>query len=97
MKAERSSKSKGRRVLVSTLILTGLSAITLGLMINSLAQLTKAFDVGSLLLFVVSAYLTLVLIYSIATIFYNVDKLRGKQKRSVWYLELNSQKEGGSK
>lgn len=72
-----------------------LSAITIGLMIQSFSQLIKGFDVLSLVILIVSAYVSIVLIYSIATIFYNVDKLSGRQKRILKFLELPSQKEGG--
>jgi len=50
-----------------------------------------------LLLFLVSTYLTLVLMYSIVSIFYNVDKLKGRQKKRLRFLEIHVDREGGER
>jgi hypothetical protein len=94
MTDERSLISNGRKVLLSTFILIGLSAVTFWVLTYSFTQLTKGFDIFHLLVFVLFTYLTLVLIYSVVTIFYNVDKLRGRQKRHLRFLELRTQKGG---
>ena len=77
---------------MSTFILIGLSAVTFWFLTYSFTQLTAGFDILYLLLFIFFAYITLVLIYSVVTIFYNVDKLKGRQKRYLGFLELNIQK-----
>jgi membrane protein implicated in regulation of membrane protease activity len=97
MKARRISISSGKRVLIFTMILLFLSAVTIGLMLHYFGQLLKGFDVVALLIFAVSTYLTIVLLYSVVTIFYNVDKLSGRQKRTLRFLELRSPKEGEGK
>ncbi|UCD92077.1 MAG: hypothetical protein JSV43_07570 [Methanobacteriota archaeon] len=97
MKEKRISISNGKRVLIFTLFLLFLAAITIGLTLHYFGQLMKGFDVVGLLIFAVSTYLTIVLLYSVVTIFYNVDKLSGRQKRTLKFLEFRSQKEGEGK
>jgi hypothetical protein len=92
---KRRTRSPGKRLLLSTIFLICLTALTMGFMVNSFATLTRGFDVVALLVFIFSTFVTLVLMYAIVTIFYNVDKLRGKQKRTLRFLELTGQKEGG--
>ena len=71
-----------------TLLLIGLSGASLALAFHSFGQLLGAFDVLFLLLLFVSLYATIVGVYAIITIFYNVDKLGGRQKRTLKFLEL---------
>jgi hypothetical protein len=94
MKDEVRVRSAGRKVIFSTLLLMAISAVTLWLMVFSFSNLMKAFDIFLLLLLIASTYLTIVLIYSISTIFYNVDKLKGRQKRRLEFLEIRTDKEG---
>lgn len=82
--------SSGRRLLLSTLILVALSGISLVLVIHSIGQLLKAFDILYVLILLASLYTTVVVIYSVATIFYNVDKLSGRQRRTMPSLEFRS-------
>lgn len=94
MTDERTLISSSRKVLLSAFILISLSAATFWILTYSFTQLTKGFDIFHLLVFVFFTYLTIVLIYSVVTIFYNVDKLRGRQKRRLGFLELRTQKGG---
>lgn len=97
MKGKTKIGSTGGKVLAYTLLLIGLSGVFLWLMVYSFSNLMKVFDVLLLFLFIVSTYLTLVLIYSIVTIFYNVDKLKGRQKRRFEFLEIQVDREGGER
>jgi hypothetical protein len=93
MKRERNS---GRRLLLSTFLLVGLSGISLALAIHSIGQLLRGLDVLYVLLLGASLYATIVGVYSTATIFYNVDKISGRQKRTVRILEFHGTREEGS-
>lgn len=86
--SRKAKMSGGRRVQMSTIVLLVVSGLSLALAVQASGQLLKAFDVLSLSLLLVSSYITLVGIYSIATIFYNVDKLSGRQKRTLRFLEI---------
>jgi predicted membrane protein len=97
MKTDTKSKPTGARVLVYTLFLVALSGVTLWTMTYSFSNLLKVFDILLLSLFVLSTYFTLVLVYSIVTIFYNVDKLKGRQKRTFKWLEIRTNKGGGER
>lgn len=92
MKARRYG---GRRLLLSTLIIVGLTGVSLTLAIHSIGQLLKAIDVLYILLLLASSYATVVGVYSTATIFYNVDKLNGRQKRTLKFLEFKGTNEEG--
>jgi hypothetical protein len=97
MKNEVGIMSAGRRVLASTLVFITCSAVTLWLMTYSFSKLLNEFDILILLLLIVSTYLTLVLIYSIVTIFYTIDRLKGRQKKRLKFLEVHTEKERGHK
>ncbi|MCJ2564498.1 MAG: hypothetical protein LN417_10505 [Candidatus Thermoplasmatota archaeon] len=84
----KAKMSSGRRVLMSTIVLLVVSGISLAFAVQASGQLLKAFDVLSLSLFLVFSYITLVGIYSLATIFYSIDKLSGRQKRTLRFLEV---------
>ncbi len=94
MTEERRLISRGRKLLISTLILIGISAVTFWFLTYSFTQLTSGFDILYLLAFIFFLYITLVLIYSVVTIFYNVDKLSGRQKKHIRFLELDIRKGG---
>jgi hypothetical protein len=94
MKVKEKTRFPGARLLVYTLLLISLSGVTLWLMTFSFSNLLKEFDILLLLLFLVSMYPTLVLIYSIVTIFYNVDKIKGRQKKRLRFLEIHVGREG---
>ncbi len=97
MKAKTKARSPGARILVYTLLLISLSGVTLWFMTYSFSNLLKGFDILLLILFLVSTYLTLVLMYSIVSIFYNVDKLKGRQKKRLRFLEIHVDREGGER
>jgi hypothetical protein len=56
--------------------------------VHSIRQLLEDGSVLYIILLLASAFATLVGVYSTATIFYNVDKLSGRQKRTVKFLEF---------
>jgi hypothetical protein len=97
MKDKTKARFPGARVLVYTLFLISLSGVTLWLMTFSFSNLLKGFDILLLILFLVSTYLTLVLMYSIVTIFYTVDKLKGRQKKKLRFLEVRLDREVGER
>ncbi len=84
----KAKMSSGRRVLMSAIVLLVVSGISIAFAVQASGQLLKAFDILSLSLFLVFSYITLVGIYSLATIFYGIDKLSGRQKRTLRFLEI---------
>lgn len=84
-----SEKSVGRRLFLFTMSLEALSGAALAVSIHSIRQLTTGFDAVYFLLLLASGYVAVIGVYSITTIFYNLDKLSGRQKRHLRFLELS--------